>query len=344
MQLDEPCFVEDRSERELDALRLAYEGLAKVHERARIVVKTYFDHVGDAYGGPAATCRSRGSASTSIGGRRQRRADGPKASGGLEDSGCSPGSSTAETSGSTDLEHSLDLLAALGDRSRAAGRLDVAARSCTSRSTSTPSRRGDADLDAEMRSWMAFAARRSARWRPWPGPGRGPRGDRRASSTRNDRALEDRAQLASDPQRRRARAGRRLDEPTRAATSPYEDRGQAQRAAARAAAASRPPRSARIPQTAEIREARAAAPRGRDRRRPSTTGGCRREIERVIGSRRTSASTCWSTASPSATTWSSTSPSRCTATSSPRTPGCSPTARATCARRSSSATSPAARR
>src|SRR6478672_11561463 len=50
VQFDEPCFVEDRSEKELDALRLAYEELAKVHERPRIVVKTYFDHVGDAYG------------------------------------------------------------------------------------------------------------------------------------------------------------------------------------------------------------------------------------------------------------------------------------------------------
>ena len=34
VQLDEPCFVEDRSEKELDALRLAYEELCKVHERA----------------------------------------------------------------------------------------------------------------------------------------------------------------------------------------------------------------------------------------------------------------------------------------------------------------------
>src|SRR5919106_522841 len=50
VQLDEPCFVEDRSEKELDALRLAYEELCKVRERPRIVVKTYFDHVGDAYG------------------------------------------------------------------------------------------------------------------------------------------------------------------------------------------------------------------------------------------------------------------------------------------------------
>src|SRR4051794_6664781 len=49
VQLDEPCFVMDRSEPELDALRLAYEELSKVHERTRLLVKTYFDHVGDAY-------------------------------------------------------------------------------------------------------------------------------------------------------------------------------------------------------------------------------------------------------------------------------------------------------
>src|SRR3989440_855952 len=50
VQLDEPCFVEDRSERELEALRLAYEELAAVRERPRIVVKTYFDEIGEAYG------------------------------------------------------------------------------------------------------------------------------------------------------------------------------------------------------------------------------------------------------------------------------------------------------
>src|SRR6476620_2996855 len=49
VQFDEPAFVEDRTDKELDALRLAYEELAKVHERPRILVKTYFDHVGDAY-------------------------------------------------------------------------------------------------------------------------------------------------------------------------------------------------------------------------------------------------------------------------------------------------------
>jgi 5-methyltetrahydropteroyltriglutamate--homocysteine methyltransferase len=49
IQLDEPCFVEDRSERELEALRHAYAGLAGVHERTGICVKTYFDHADGAF-------------------------------------------------------------------------------------------------------------------------------------------------------------------------------------------------------------------------------------------------------------------------------------------------------
>jgi 5-methyltetrahydropteroyltriglutamate--homocysteine methyltransferase len=49
VQIDEPCFVMDREERDFDALRLAYEELSKVHERTRLLVKTYFDHAGDAY-------------------------------------------------------------------------------------------------------------------------------------------------------------------------------------------------------------------------------------------------------------------------------------------------------
>src|SRR3954465_15584014 len=50
VQFDEPCFVEDRTEKELDALRLAYEELCKVPGAPRTLGKTYFDPVGDAYG------------------------------------------------------------------------------------------------------------------------------------------------------------------------------------------------------------------------------------------------------------------------------------------------------
>jgi 5-methyltetrahydropteroyltriglutamate--homocysteine methyltransferase len=49
VQLDEPCFVATRSERALGALDRAYRVLAGVHERSRLLVKTYFEAVGDAY-------------------------------------------------------------------------------------------------------------------------------------------------------------------------------------------------------------------------------------------------------------------------------------------------------
>lgn len=49
LYLDEPAFVQNRTEAELSALRLAYERLSQVPERPKLLVKTYFDHVGEAY-------------------------------------------------------------------------------------------------------------------------------------------------------------------------------------------------------------------------------------------------------------------------------------------------------
>ena len=125
VQLDEPCFVEDRSERELDALRLAYEELARVHERTRICVKTYFDHAGDAYG----VLRDlpiegigldfhRGGADVD----RVMEREGPKNveliadEGGLEDKWLFAGIVDGRNVWINELEHSLDLLGGLRDR------------------------------------------------------------------------------------------------------------------------------------------------------------------------------------------------------------------------------------
>src|SRR5918995_581 len=125
VQFDEPCFVQDRSERELDALRLAYEELAKVHERTRICVKTYFDHAGDAYG----VLRDlpvegigldfhRGGAD--LDGVMER--EGPKNvelianEGGLEDQWLFAGIVDGRNVWINELEHSLDLLGGLRDR------------------------------------------------------------------------------------------------------------------------------------------------------------------------------------------------------------------------------------
>lgn len=49
VQLDEPVFVQDRSSVELEALRSAYERLANLANRPKIVIRTYFGDVGDAY-------------------------------------------------------------------------------------------------------------------------------------------------------------------------------------------------------------------------------------------------------------------------------------------------------
>lgn len=49
VQLDEPAFVQDRNSEELAALRVALGRLGDLNGRPRIMVNTYFDHVGEAY-------------------------------------------------------------------------------------------------------------------------------------------------------------------------------------------------------------------------------------------------------------------------------------------------------
>jgi 5-methyltetrahydropteroyltriglutamate--homocysteine methyltransferase len=49
IQLDEPCFVQDRTEREREALTHAYKLLAEARGGTKLLVQTYFDHVGDNY-------------------------------------------------------------------------------------------------------------------------------------------------------------------------------------------------------------------------------------------------------------------------------------------------------
>ena len=49
VQLDEPVLVEDRTPAELEALERAYTRLGKVKGAPKIIVNTYFDHVGEAY-------------------------------------------------------------------------------------------------------------------------------------------------------------------------------------------------------------------------------------------------------------------------------------------------------
>lgn len=157
VQLDEPCFVEDRTEKEFDALRLAYEELAKVHERPRILIKTYFDHVGDAYG----VLRDLPVEGIGLDFHRGRHnveliAD----QGGLEDKWLFAGIVDGRNVWICDLEHSLDLVAGLADR---VGQL-VVSTSCSllhsPMDLDAEPTGGDEDLDDELRSWMSFAVQK----------------------------------------------------------------------------------------------------------------------------------------------------------------------------------------
>src|SRR3954454_24341349 len=170
VQFEEPCFVEDRSERELDALRLAYEELAKVHERPRIVVKTYFDHVGDAY----AVLRELpiegiGLDFTGIvhetpdgevhehGGRHNAEF---LAEDGIGDKWLFAGIVSGRNVWINHLEHSLDALEGLSTRTSQL----VVSTSCSLLHVpidlDAEPAGGDADLDDEMRSCMAFAVQK----------------------------------------------------------------------------------------------------------------------------------------------------------------------------------------
>src|SRR5919109_4083650 len=171
VQLDEPCFVEDRSERELDALRLAYEELAKVRERPRILVKTYFDHVGDAY------AVLRDSPIDGIGLDFTGRVHGDElgqdvhehggrhnaefvAEDGLDDKWLFAGIVDGRNVWINHLEHSLDALEGLRSRTSQL----VVSTSCSLQhvpiALDAEPAGGDADLDDEMRSWMAFAVQK----------------------------------------------------------------------------------------------------------------------------------------------------------------------------------------
>src|SRR5215208_3509178 len=172
VQLDEPCFVQDRSEQELDALRLAYEELCKVRERPRILVKTYFDHVGDAYGvlrdlpiegvGLDFTGVVHGGeldpAVHEHGGRHN--AEFVAEQGGLEDQWLFAGLVDGRNVWINHLEHSLDALEGLRTRTAQL----VVSTGCSLLHTpidldAEPSG-VDADLDQEVRSWMAFAVQK----------------------------------------------------------------------------------------------------------------------------------------------------------------------------------------
>jgi len=278
VQLDEPCFVEDRSERELDALRLAYEELAKVHERPRILVKTYFDHAGDAYG----VLRDLPVEGIGLDFHRGRHNVELIANqGGLTDQWLFAGIIDGRNVWVNDLEHSLDLLEGLATHAEQL----VVSTSCSLLHTpidlDAEPAGGDADLDDEMRSWMAFAVQKVgevATLAKGLGEGREAIAE---ELDRNDRALEDRRnshRTRAPDVRARVEA---LSDADARRNSPYEDRREPQRE--RLGLPLFPSTTiGSYPQTAEIREARKAL-RVDEIDYAEYERRMRSEVDRVIG-------------------------------------------------------------
>ena len=289
VQLDEPCFVQDRSEHELGALRLAYEELAKVHERTRICVKTYFDHVGDAYGVLRDLPVEGIGLDLHRGGpdldREMVRKGGPRnvefiaTEGGLEDKWLFAGIVDGRNVWINELEHSLDLLGGLRDRCKQL----VVSTSCSLLHTPLDL---DAEppsdvLDDELRSWMAFAKQKVGEVVTLASGLADGREAIAEALDVNDRALDDRREShrTRNPSVRDRVEGLTDDDARRA--SAFEVRRDAQRE--RLNLPLFPTTTiGSYPQTAEIRQARKELREGQidqgeyDRR-------MRSEIDRVIG-------------------------------------------------------------
>ncbi|MGH2956691.1 MAG: 5-methyltetrahydropteroyltriglutamate--homocysteine S-methyltransferase [Solirubrobacterales bacterium] len=271
VQLDEPCFVEDRSERELDALRLAYEELCKVHERPRLLVKTYFDHVGDAYGVlrdlpvegvgldlTGVVHESTGKPTHEHGGLHNVEFIAEQE--GLKDQWLFAGIVNGRNVWVNDFEHSLDLLEGLRDRCDEL----VVSTSCSLLHTpidlDAEPAGVDADLDDEMRSWMAFAVQKVGEVATLA-KGVGNRPAIAAELDANDRAHDSRrdSHRTSNPEVRARIEG--LGEEHDQRSSPFEQRKPAQRAQIELPLFPSTTIGS-YPQTAEIRETRMKLKRG----------------------------------------------------------------------------------
>ncbi len=293
VQFDEPCFVEDRSERELDALRLAYEELCKVHERPRILVKTYFDHVGGAYAvlrdlpiegvgldftgsvhGP-----ELGPDVHEHGGRHNAEFIANQE--GLGDQWLFAGIVNGRNVWIDHLEHSLDALEGLKTRTAQL----VVSTSCSLLHVpidlDAEPAGIDADLDDEARSWMAFAVQKVGEVATLA---KGMAEGREAIAEEldaNDRALDSRRdshRTSSAEVRARIES---LDEEHDQRTSPFEERRRAQRSRIDVPELFPSTTIGSYPQTDEIRETRRKLNNG-EIDWATYKGAMQKEIERVI--------------------------------------------------------------
>jgi 5-methyltetrahydropteroyltriglutamate--homocysteine methyltransferase len=150
VQLDEPAFAQDRTEPELAALERAYRRLGGLERRPRLLVASYFDHLGEALGRLVATPVDGLALDFTRGG--DRSVELLAAAGGLGGRTLVAGVVDGRNVWANDLEASLARLATLTGLT---GEL-VVSSSCSLQHVPIDL---DAEtaLDPELRPWLAFA-------------------------------------------------------------------------------------------------------------------------------------------------------------------------------------------
>jgi 5-methyltetrahydropteroyltriglutamate--homocysteine methyltransferase len=150
VQLDEPAFVQDRSATELAALERAYRRLGGLARRPKLLVASYFDHLGEALGRLVATPVDGLALDFTRGG--DRGLELLAAAGGLAERTLVAGVVDGRNVWANDLEASLARLATV---TGLAGEL-VVSSSCSLQHVPIDL---DAEtaLDPELRPWLAFA-------------------------------------------------------------------------------------------------------------------------------------------------------------------------------------------
>jgi 5-methyltetrahydropteroyltriglutamate--homocysteine methyltransferase len=254
VQLDEPAFVQDRSAAELDALGRAYDRLGRAQARPKLLVSSYFDHLGDALGVLAgAPVDGIGVDLTRDGARNLQLL---ASAGGIGDRTLVAGVVDGRNVWVNDLERSLSTLATLLGL---AGEV-VVSTSCSLQHVPIDLA-AEERLDPEVRPWLAFARQKVAEVVTLArGLAEGAEAVAEELAA-NRRALATRRQSArtSDPAVRR-----RLDavgDPDLHRASPYEVREKAQRS--RLGLPPLPTTTiGSFPQTGEVRKARAARRQG----------------------------------------------------------------------------------
>jgi 5-methyltetrahydropteroyltriglutamate--homocysteine methyltransferase len=272
-QLDEPAFVQDRSPAELAALAHAYQRLGRAAARPKLLVSSYFDHLGDAMEVLVRAPVEGIGLDLTRGGARNLEL--LAAAGGLGERTLVAGVVDGRNVWVNDLERSLAQLATvLG----LAGEV-VVSTSCSLQHVPIDVA-AEAGLDPEVRPWLAFARQKVAEVVTLArglAEGTGAIAEELAA---NRRVLEARRRSGrtSDAAVRRRLAA--VGEPDLHRTGPYEVREKAQRL--RLALPPLPTTTiGSFPQTGEVRKARAAYRRG-ELDEAAYRERMREEITRVI--------------------------------------------------------------